>query len=1007
MIIYKMNLWKPNNTMNTFKCTNPKCKTCFNAMTGYANYGKRIITNKNKLRRLPEVNTFRHYRSISNDYYSKQLLQLTNLRDYDKSDLYSITFKEADCYLHNPGMHLYESFNLQFSFRTSQEHGLLLFNSNKHGVDFIAFELISSYLHFVFDMGSGSQRHILTMHKVADSDWHHVELSKRIITNKNKLRRLPEVNTFRHYRSISNDYYSKQLLQLTNLRDYDKSDLYSITFKEADCYLHNPGMHLYESFNLQFSFRTSQEHGLLLFNSNKHGVDFIAFELISSYLHFVFDMGSGSQRHILTMHKVADSDWHHVELSRIDLENNTFLLYVDRNKTNVQFIKVTVQNSVNARNFNLNDPLFIGGTSQYTFMKWRGKLNSYHGFQGCLSNFTINGLLAYNLLHLSKQKYALNWTIPICYDQIISGCIERPKDALNCNEIQNQPKQFSIKENKLNGNVNSQQFQQYCLNDGLCLHSWSTVKCACELTSFNGHRCTRAGTTFLYGSYHNRSTDIVSNNWNMTIMNKSIGYLRLLYKDHARNTRQDEFILGIQMFPVKIYNQSNYSMSIITTLLYVTSNIQKGDYMHLFLESGRVKLNYDIGGGIVHIIGPNISINDGLYHRIRGYRVDHQVILEVDYIKQTNIVNSTYGINFNNQEVIWVGHAPTSNKTDIFHGYMSGVYYNGLLVNDLAAGLLYLPFIQVEKYGSVKYAPTFQPLLAKSPQSDRLTYLTWIDSEHQINSKMPADSEITYINQIEYNNDIISNVTEKSHQFLQFTDSSTSSSPLDLITNNDMIRNMSLYNNHMFNINHNPLHSNKWKKYNTLKGVYMQVNLWLLISMTSVGVILLILLTILAYKCHHTKYNHNDCLHSKGITNDRLCKPYLSNKYVNVNCSSSNSLLKLNQIDYNKTKSFTEQFTTSSCYLPHRVLTQIPVTETYSSLTTIKPTSIIFVNESTDLPISSTLITTSEYILHNNPITHVCHISVNKSVIDDIDECILSSIEIGTDQPLENKTILI
>lgn len=85
-----------------------------------------------------------------------------------------------------------------------------------------------------------------------------------------------------------------------------------------------------------------------------------------------------------------------------------------------------------------------------------------------------------------------------------------------------------------------------------------------------------AGTTFLYGSYHNRSTDIVSNNWNMTVMNEPIGYLRLLYKDHVRNTRQDEFILGIQMFPVKIHNKSNYSMSVISTLLYVTSNIQKG-----------------------------------------------------------------------------------------------------------------------------------------------------------------------------------------------------------------------------------------------------------------------------------------------------------------------------------------------------------------------------------------------------------------------------------------------
>ena len=32
----------------------------------------------------------------------------------------------------------------------------------------------------------------------------------------------------------------------------------------------------------------------------------------------------------------------------------------------------------------------------------------------------------------------------------------------------------------------------------------------------------------------------------------------------------------------------------------------------------------------------------------------------------------TYGKSFNNQEVIWIGHAPILNKTDIFHGYMTG-----------------------------------------------------------------------------------------------------------------------------------------------------------------------------------------------------------------------------------------------------------------------------------------------------------------------------------------------
>lgn len=53
-----------------------------------------------------------------------------------------------------------------------------------------------------------------------------------------------------------------------------------------------------------------------------------------------------------------------------------------------------------------------------------------------------------------------------------------------------------------------------------------------------------------------------------------------------------------------------------------------------------MRLNYNMGGGVVHISGPNFPINDGFYHRIRGYRVDRQIILEVDDSRHTYELNS-------------------------------------------------------------------------------------------------------------------------------------------------------------------------------------------------------------------------------------------------------------------------------------------------------------------------------------------------------------------------------
>ncbi|TNN16623.1 Neurexin-3 [Schistosoma japonicum] len=522
----------------------------------------------------------------------------------------------------------------------------------------------------------------------------------------------------------SYDRHDKSLVSLTlttpKPTTINRIESNFITFKQSDCYLYCPAMHLYEKFRLHFTFRTSQEHGLILFNSDKQGVDFIAFELIKGYLHFVFDMGSGSQRSALTTHSVTDFYWHNVELFRNDLENNILQLYIDRNKSNEQSLKIPVSNGDIARNFNLNDPLYIGGISQYVFLKWREKLSSYHGFQGCIGNFSVNGLPSFDLLNMAKSKYPTNWTLPVCQDQIINDCHNRPKDALNCNQIEN------IQKNSPNNNineindVNGKQHQTYCLNDGLCLNSWTDVNCACELTTFDGHRCMKAGTTFVYGiDYDNLSNEI-----NMTSkIDENIGYIRFIYTDRARNTRQDEFVLGIQTFSPNTFHNRHYYIpqthdNYITTLLFVTSLTQVGDFIHLFLESGIVRLNYNMGGGVVHISGPNFPINDGFYHRIRGYRVDHQIILEVDDTRHTYELNSVYGKQFNNQKVIWLGHSPQLNKTDYFYGYMTGVYYNGLLLNDLAAGLSYLVYIHVTRFGNVRHLPNFQPNLIKSKYSN-------------------------------------------------------------------------------------------------------------------------------------------------------------------------------------------------------------------------------------------------------------------------------------------------
>ncbi|CAH8434587.1 unnamed protein product [Schistosoma rodhaini] len=784
------------------------------------------------------------------------------------------------------------------------------------------------------------------------------------------------------------DYYHSSLSSTSITTPLNKviKTINFITFKISDCYLHSPSMHLYEKFRLQFTFRTSQEHGLILFNSDKYGVDFLAFELIKGYLHFVFDMGSGSQRFALTTHSVTDSNWHNVELFREDLENNILQLYIDRNQSIEQFLKIPVFNGDIARNFNLNDPLYIGGISQLVFLKWREKLSSYHGFQGCLGNFSINGLPPFDLLNMAKLKYAKNWTLPVCRDQIVDNCHHRPKGVLNCNQIQNHSTNTKTNKNVNGDNDKDKLFQPYCLNDGICLQTWLGVKCACELTTFDGHRCMKAGTTFVYGIHddsiiNNNNNNNLSNKFNHTISNHdNIGYLRFIYKDYEKHTRQDEFILGIQTFYINFthkkqqkqqhrnysqtYNDDNY----ISTLLFVTSLTQIGDFIHLFLESGIVRLNYNMGGGVVHISGPNFPINDGFYHRIRGYRVDRQIILEVDDSRHTYELNSIYGKQFNNQKVIWLGHAPRLNKTDFFHGYMTGVYYNGLLLNDIAAGLSYLMHIHVTRFGNVKHITKFQPKLLKSDY--------YKDGVNYVNRDEPVSEETT--------NRILSN----SIPLFFYSNSSPSSLTSNYKYFNNNISNESIQSD-IINSQTNYLQYNKWKVYKTMSRLHEQVNIWLLISLASAGLIMLISLTFLAYRFHRNKRVNSHC--SKLTKTEQISHLHqFSPTSITYRTASVGSLLSMDDIRYTmiskRLKQNQEQLSSISDDQSHSICDQASISRYKINYSNTTVTPFILVTDSINLPSkSSTGIDQYNLIKTSLPKIDSMHLNVP---IKTFEECI-------------------
>jgi hypothetical protein len=116
-----------------------------------------------------------------------------------------------------------------------------------------------------------------------------------------------------------------------------------------------------------------------------------------------------------SMGKLSDNKWHLVSVWRSTRSNHE--LTVDS-----LVVKHVVNSSMGlgemsggARSFNLVDKLYVGGLkneSEYSDLRQRGKIQSRHGYMGCLASIEINGrvpdfeevLNIYNRMHGNITK---------------------------------------------------------------------------------------------------------------------------------------------------------------------------------------------------------------------------------------------------------------------------------------------------------------------------------------------------------------------------------------------------------------------------------------------------------------------------------------------------------------------------------------------------------------------------------------------------------------------------
>uniref|UniRef100_A0A8C1DZ53 Neurexin 3b n=1 Tax=Cyprinus carpio carpio TaxID=630221 RepID=A0A8C1DZ53_CYPCA len=406
-----------------------------------------------------------------------------------------------------------------------------------------------------------------------------------------------------------------------------------VTFKTKGSYLGLATLQAYSTMHLFFQFKTTSGDGFILFNSGD-GNDFIAVELVKGYIHYVFDLGNGPS--LLKGNSdspLNDNQWHNVVITRD--ASNTHTLKVDAK---------SVSQVVNgAKNLDLKGDLFVAGLGPNMYQNLPKLVVSREGFQGCLASMDLNGRLP-DLINDALFRSG----------QVERGC-EGP--STTCQE-------------------------DSCANMGVCIQQWENFTCDCSMTSYSGTQCNDPGAMYIFG--------------------KGGGLITYTWPNNERpSTRTDRMAVG-------------FSTTIKDGILVrIDSAPRLGDYIMLHIEEGKVGVTFNIGTVDISVKEMTTDVNDGKYHVVRFTRNGGNATLQVDnwpineHFPSGNIDNERYQMAnkkipfkytrpvedwlhekgrqltiFNTQATISIGG---NDRKRPYQGQLSGLYYNGLKVLNMAA----------------------------------------------------------------------------------------------------------------------------------------------------------------------------------------------------------------------------------------------------------------------------------------------------------------------------------
>ncbi|XP_031696554.1 neurexin-1a isoform X7 [Anarrhichthys ocellatus] len=577
-----------------------------------------------------------------------------------------------------------EAEDVSLRFRSQRAYGILIATTSRDSADTLRLELESGRVRLTVNLdcirincsSSKGPETIFAGQSLNDNEWHTVRVYRRgkslkltvddlqsvegqmagdhtqlefhnietgIVTEKRFMSMVPS-NFIGHLQSLS--FNGMAYIDLCKNGDIDYCELNAmigfkniiadpVTFKSRSSYVTLTTLQAYYSMHLFFQFKTTSSDGLILFNSGD-GNDFIVVELVKGYLHYVSDLGNGA--HLIKGNSnkpLNDNHWHNVIISRDT--NNLHTVKIDT--------KVTTDVLGSVLSYFCTGNLYIGGVAKEMFKELPKLVHAKEGFQGCLASVDLNSRLP------DLMSDALD-----CVGQIERGC-EGP--STTCQE-------------------------DSCANQGVCLQQWEGFSCDCSMTTFGGPLCNDAGTTYIFG----RDGGLITYTWP---------------PNDRPSTRADRLAVG---FSTHLKD---------AVLVRVDSSSGLGDFLKLHIEKGNIAVVFNVGTDDINIEETSKFVNDGKYHIVKFTRSGGNATLQVDDLPVIeryptgNNDNERLAIArqripyrlgrvvdewlldkgrqltiFNSQTTIQIG-GWERDRSRSFQGQLSGLYYNGLKVFNMAA----------------------------------------------------------------------------------------------------------------------------------------------------------------------------------------------------------------------------------------------------------------------------------------------------------------------------------